>query len=372
MKQGWTYKKLGDVATIIHGKNQKEVLSDDGFYPIYGSGGSIMGYATDFLCEAGSTILGRKGSINNPQFIEQRFWNVDTAFGITPKDDNCSKFIYYFITSIDWSKKNTGTTLPSLTQQIVKDVIIPIPSPSEQQRIVARLDAAFAHIDELKVNSEKQLAEARNLFQKALAKAMKPKEGWRKYTLKDIVDGDCPISYGIVQQGDHKEGGIPVVRPVDLTSRYVTKDGLKCTEESISNSYKRTILRGDEILLSVRGTTGVLALASSELAGCNVNRGIVPLFFKQDINKDFVYFEMLSPNLQKMFADNTTGSTLKQINIKDLRLIELIIPSLSEQQRIVERLDALSAHVKELEEVLNKTITECDALKQSMLRKVFE
>jgi type I restriction enzyme S subunit len=81
---------------------------------------------------------------------------------------------------------------------------------------------------------------------------------------------------------------------------------------------------------------------------------------------------MVSPLLQSVFAEKTTGSTLKQINIKDLRLIKLSLPPLSEQQRIVERLDALSAHVRELEENQKKIISECDALKQALLRKVFE
>ena len=133
MREGWTYKKLGEVADVVHGKNQKDVLSENGQYPIYGSGGNIMGYANDYLCEAGATILGRKGSINNPQYIEERFWNVDTAFGISAKEGNDSKFIYYFITSVDWMKKNTGTTLPSLTQQVVKSVEMPVPSLKEQK-----------------------------------------------------------------------------------------------------------------------------------------------------------------------------------------------------------------------------------------------
>ena len=252
------------------------------------------------------------------------------------------------------------------------NIDIPILKKTEQQRIVSRLDSAFANIDALKANAEKQLTEARALFQKALDKAMEPKEGWEVKTLKDVVDDKCPISYGIVQQGDHVEGGIPVVRPVDLNTKIVFKEGLKCTKESISNAYKRTILRGDEILLSVRGTTGILALASSELVGCNVNRGIVPLFFKKELDKDFAYYEMLSPNLQKVFAEKTTGSTLKQINIKDLRLIKLCYPSIDTQRQIVSRLDSLSTNIRRLEANQRKVIAECDALKQAMLRKVFE
>ena len=88
-------KKWSDVLTIVSGKNQKEVVSLDGKYPIYGSGG-IMGYANNYLCEAGTTIVGRKGTINKPIFVNEPFWNVDTAFGISPGDKLCHKYLYYF------------------------------------------------------------------------------------------------------------------------------------------------------------------------------------------------------------------------------------------------------------------------------------
>ena len=155
MKEGWEYKKLGEVANVIHGKNQKDVLSEAGQYPIYGSGGTVMGYARDYLCEAGTTILGRKGSINNPKFIEERFWNVDTAFGIIAKDNCNKKFLYYSIKKIDWAKRNTGTTLPSLTQNVVYNVEMCAPSLSEQQSIVTTLDSIKSKVDCLQENYNK-------------------------------------------------------------------------------------------------------------------------------------------------------------------------------------------------------------------------
>ena len=73
MKKGWEIKKLGEVAYIINGKNQSQVISDNGQYPIYGSAANLMGYATDFICEKGTTIIGRKGNISNPILINERF-----------------------------------------------------------------------------------------------------------------------------------------------------------------------------------------------------------------------------------------------------------------------------------------------------------
>ena len=167
-KPGWQEKTLGEIANIIHGKNQKEVISETGKYPIYGSGGNIMGYATDYLCEAGTTILGRKGSINNPQFINEKFWNVDTAFGISAKEDNDNKFIYYFIKSVDWSKKNTGTTLPSLTQSVVKSVSLFVPNLTDQQAISSNLDSLHAQISEIDRVNKRIAAECDALKQALL------------------------------------------------------------------------------------------------------------------------------------------------------------------------------------------------------------
>lgn len=82
MKKEWQSKRFDDVLEIKNGRNQKLVEKENGAYPIYGSGG-IMGYASDFICEAGVTVIGRKGSINRPIYVETRFWNVDTAFGLS-------------------------------------------------------------------------------------------------------------------------------------------------------------------------------------------------------------------------------------------------------------------------------------------------
>ena len=154
-QKGWEEKTIEFFAKIIHGKNQKEVLDENGLYPIYGSGGNIMGYANAYLCDAGTTILGRKGTIDNPLFINEKFWNVDTAFGIIAKENCNKKFLYYSIKKIDWAKRNTGTTLPSLTQNVVYNVEMCAPSLSEQQSIVVVLDALKSKVDKLQANYEK-------------------------------------------------------------------------------------------------------------------------------------------------------------------------------------------------------------------------
>jgi type I restriction enzyme S subunit len=116
MKSGWKTKCFDDVLEIRNGKNQRAVESDQGKYPIYGSAGNVMGYATSYICEAGTTIIGRKGNINTPIYSETCFWNVDTAFGLVAKAELDKRFLYYFCLSYDFSLHNRGTTIPSLVK----------------------------------------------------------------------------------------------------------------------------------------------------------------------------------------------------------------------------------------------------------------
>ena len=165
MKAGWENKKFGEVLEIRNGRNQREVESASGQYPIMGSAGKLMGYATDFICEAGTTIIGRKGTINSPIYAESRFWNVDTAFGLSPSPCLDSKFLHYFCLSYDFSLLNRGTTIPSLVKTDLLQIQIPLPPLDEQRRIVAVLDKAFAGIATATANAQKNLTNARALFE---------------------------------------------------------------------------------------------------------------------------------------------------------------------------------------------------------------
>lgn len=229
---------------------------------------------------------------------------------------------------------------------------IPIPPLSEQTRIVSLLDTFTSSITNLK----QQIAERRKQYEHYRDQLLdlEGKEGVEMKTLGEVVSSDCSLSYGIVQPGEDVIDGIPVVRPVDLISTYIKLDGLKKTQQQISESYKRTILRGNEILFCVRGTTGTMGLATSELKGCNVTRGIVPISFDNEITKMFVFYQLKSFRLQKIIDEKTNGTALRQINIKDLRLLHLCFPPLSEQSRIVSLLDTFEASISNLEAQLKE------------------
>ena len=147
----WVWCHFGDVADVINGKNQSKVEDESGIYPIYGSGG-IMGRANDYICPENCTIIGRKGSINNPIFVEEKFWNVDTAFGLAPSTGVLPKYLFYFCKSFDFTSLDSSTTLPSLTKTNIQQILFPLPSLPEQHRILNKIESLFTKLDEIALN----------------------------------------------------------------------------------------------------------------------------------------------------------------------------------------------------------------------------
>ena len=139
-EKGWNKMKWKDVLTIINGKNQSAVVDENGDYPIYGSGG-IMGYANNWLCPEKCTIIGRKGNINKPIFVESKFWNVDTAFGLKPNIEILSpRFLFYFCLNYNFERHNKAVTIPSLTKADLLKIDIPLPPLSLQRLFAQRIE----------------------------------------------------------------------------------------------------------------------------------------------------------------------------------------------------------------------------------------
>lgn len=148
--------KFAEVLEIKNGKNQKQVEDADGKYPIYGSGG-IMGWAIDYICPAETVIIGRKGTINNPIYVDTPFWNVDTAFGlVADKNILLPKYLYYFCKHFDFLALNTTVTIPSLTKANLLKIDIPIPNMDEQRYIIGVLDDV-ENLIEIKTKEKSEL-----------------------------------------------------------------------------------------------------------------------------------------------------------------------------------------------------------------------
>lgn len=396
MREGWEIKPMGDVGTFQRGGGfLKSDFVENGFPCIhYGQihmklGPTTYSHLTSIpksvaakskIASSGDVIIAItsedvEGSCKSTAWMG----GYDVAIGAHAaiyKHNLNPQFVSYYIQSCYFQKEKEqythGFKVVEIKPSDIAKIPIRFPSLPEQQRIVDILDREFAKIDALKANAEKSLQAAKDLFQATLKKELEPKEGWTILPLSGIVDEGSHISYGIVQPGDDFPGGVPVVRPVDLTSPVLRSTStFKRTRPEISQAYRRSILTGKEILLCVRGTTGVLSLSSGALKGCNTTRGIVPLCVADDTKRQFVYYALLSPACQKFIVEYTNGTALKQINIADVKNIPVPVAPKKEQEKVVSILDELTRSSKKLQENYQKTLTLCDDLKQSLLRKAF-
>ena len=159
-EKGWEMKKLGDVCKIICGQDYKSVKDDNGKYPIYGTGG-IMGYASQYRCPANSIIIGRKGNINNPLFVNCEFWNVDTAFGVVPNTFILEPlFFFFFCKNYDFTKHDVSVTIPSLRRTDIIEINVPCPTLTLQQEFASKIEA----IEKQKELIKQSIAETETLF----------------------------------------------------------------------------------------------------------------------------------------------------------------------------------------------------------------
>lgn len=159
-EKGWEVKTIGDTCSITCGQDYKSVKDDNGQYPIYGTGG-IMGWANQYRCPKHSVIIGRKGNINNPILVDVDFWNVDTAFGITPKNEELKVvYFFFFCKEYDFTKHDVSVTIPSLRRIDILKIKFPLPPLPLQQEFASKIEA----IERQKSLIQQSIVETQTLF----------------------------------------------------------------------------------------------------------------------------------------------------------------------------------------------------------------
>ena len=396
MKKGWTYKKLGEVGTFIRGGGfLKKDYVENGIPCIhYGQIHTVLGTVTkEHLTSIPESLRGKtrfasKGDIIFAITSEDvegsckcTAWlgDYDVAVGghaAIYKHSLFPAYVSYFAKSPYFYKAKEkyvhGFKVMEIKPSDIAQIDIPVPSMQEQKRIVERLDAAFEQIDELKANAEKQLAEARALFQKSLAKAMEPKEGWEEKTLKEtcsvITDGThhSPIN---LPNGKYKYVTAKNIKPWGLDLSNLTFVTEEVHKEIVSRCCPQ---KGDVLYIKDGATTGIAIVnpLDEEFSMLSSVALIRPI--KDVLLSKYLCYALNSPSIYEQTRSQMDGAAITRVTLVKIKGFTIPIPPLSEQQRIVERLDSISENVLKYEEIQRKIIAECDALKQALLRQVFE
>ena len=360
--------KFTDVLEIKNGRNQRQVENPDGRYPIYGSGG-VMGRADDYICEAETVVIGRKGSINNPIFVNEPFWNVDTAFGLIAKRDVLlPKYLYYFCVNFDFEKLNTTVTIPSLTKANLLQIEIALPKLEEQKKVVDVLDKV-TNLAELR---QQQLAKLDELVKARFVEMFgNPLDGTAKYLIHQVGK----VAEAVDPQPSHRtppieEDGIPYIsiKDCDYKTGVIDFQGARRVSTKVLEEHlQRYTLHDGDFVIGKIGTIGqpifvpsrkdyalsaniVLIQPDSEL--------VSPYFLKYSFESDFV---------ERQFAEAKNSTSQAAFGIQKVRTIEVMDPDL-DVQRTFER---FTKQIDKLKLSIMKSLEQMEILKKALMQKYF-
>jgi Type I restriction modification DNA specificity domain len=265
--EGWNVVQLKEILKVRHGKSQHDVVSLEGIFPIFGSGGQI-GKATKYLYDKPSVLIGRKGTIDAPRYIETPFWTIDTLFYTEINSLAFPKFVYYKFQTIDWYSYNEASGVPSLNSSTIEKIEIILPPLLEQQRI----SRALQHLDAtLEVARELEL-QARRVREAAKEQLL---TRGKKITLGELT-GKHGLQTGPfgsqLHAAEYTNLGIPVVMPRDLLEGTISESAIARVPKEVHDRLTKHHLQIGDVVFSRRGNLERLLLSAKKIGF--VERGV--------------------------------------------------------------------------------------------------
>ena len=260
-----------------------------------------------------------------------------------------------------------ATTVPIVNKSRFSELRIPVPPLEEQRRIAAILDQAetlrtqrrqaLAHLDTL----------TQSLFLDMFGDPMANPKGWSFVKLDQLIREGDTINYGVIQPGDALDEGVPLVRVGDVVDGNFDPSSLKRIDPTIEAAYKRSRLRGDEILVTCVGSIGVVALVDTSMRGFNIARAVSRIPASDRVNRVFLASYLQTEHVQRYFTSELRTVSQPTLNIKQICETKVIQPPIALQQTFATRIQAIEA----LKATHRTALAQLDALFASLQQRAF-
>ncbi|MEQ9413421.1 MAG: restriction endonuclease subunit S, partial [Cyclobacteriaceae bacterium] len=364
------------------------VNNPNGKYPIYGSSG-IFGYADKYLAKEGSTIVGRKGNINSPIYVTTKFWNVDTAFALTPNSNINGKFLFYFCKGFNFHALDKSTTIPSLAKTDLLKIDVSLPSLEGQHAIVSKIEELLSELDKGKQQLETAQQQLKIYRQAVLKWAF---EG--KLTNKDVKEGELPEGWVWVKTIDvintinngytptkefltQDTGEIPFLKVYNLNfdgTLNFKKNPTFIPNAIHKKDLKRSVCYPGDVLINIVGPPlGKVSVVTDQFPEWNINQAIVMFRPNAKVSSKYLSY-FLQNKVTINWLENTSKATAGQWNIKVTTCREIPFPicSKEEQRLIVQEIESRLSVCDKIEETITTNLAQSETLRQSILKKAFE
>ena len=342
---------------------QSDIEEKSGDYAVYGASGRI-GNADFYHQELPYIAVVKDGAgIGRTMLLPAKSSVIGTMQYLLPKENVLPKYLYYVVRHMHLEKYFSGATIPHIYFRDYKTEEFNLESVENQAEIVAVLSKVEAIILARQQQLQKldELVKAR--FVELFGDGNHP-----HIALIDLIIEGAGLSYGIVQPGDDGTGDMGVLRPVDMVDGKISTASIKYIDRSIGDGFKKTELYGDELLITVRGTTGITALTDIRFNGMNVTRGIaVVRYDRNKINPVYLNAYLNTDESQRYIQEHTRGATLQQINLSDLRVQQIMVPPLALQEQMA----AFIEQTDKSKVAVQKALDEAQLLFDSLMQKYF-
>jgi type I restriction enzyme S subunit len=338
--------------------------------------------------QAGDIVITAIGTIGNAHVVREsdRFYFKDASvLWMKRTSDVSSEFINLWLQSplfFDQLDKGNGATVDTLPIQKLQSLRVSIPPLPEQHRIVAILDEAFDGIATAKANAEKNLQNARVLFESHLQSVFTARgEGWVEKIVGELVADGVLVkpfdgNHGEIhpRKTDYVESGVPFIMACDLQNGAVDTAGCKFIPRRLADSLRVGFAKDGDVLISHKGTIGRSAVVNTDLDYIMLTPQVTSYRIKDGarlLNR-FVRYYFMSPVFQReMIAEAADGATRAYIGITKQLSLHFRFPSIEDQVRMVETFDVLDREIQRLESLYQRKLAALDELTQSLLHQAF-
>ena len=364
MREGWTYKKLGEVCEILDSQRKPVTKKDrtKGIYPYYGASG-IQDYVDSYIFDGRFLLVGEDGakwgaSDKSAFIIEGKSWVNNHAHILKISDSINDRLIEYYLTYKDLTEYISGAVVPKLTQKSLVSIPIPIPPIAEQERIVAELDLLSGIIEKKKEQLKAYDQLAQSIFYTMFGDPIYNPKGWEVKKLGKI----STIGTGATPSREKEElyygGDIHWVKTTEVHNCDITE-----TEESITQlAIEQTnckIYPPNTLLMAMYGqgkTRGQIAKLRINAA---TNQACAAILLDFNIcNLDYVY-ELLLIEYEYIRA-MAQGGNQANLNMKLVATIPIPVPPLSLQQEFAEKVEAIERQKALVQQSIEETQTMFD------------
>ena len=297
---------------------------------------------------------------------------------IRPNEKLVSSYLYYFMNLLVLSLRDssTGSAQGIITKEKLENIPFQLPSLSEQERIVAVLDEAFEAINTAIANTEKNLLNTEELFQSILDQQFNDldsgESGWGKFTIGEFADvrGGKRLPKG--QKLISQKTKYPYITISDFNENgSIDESGIRYITKEIHDQISSYTISSSDVFISIAGTIGRSGVIPSSLEGANLTENACKLVLHENFNTRFVYYLTRASLFKDQAKAGTRTTAQPKLALSRIKSIEVYIPELTDQERIVSVLDEASDSVQGLRDGLLSKLAGLEELKQSVLEKAF-